>query len=352
MGNNLNLVKSSFIPDSSLQGGELPVYAIWNTEKKVNVIVYFSSECLVLKELYNVKKEGLANIKGGVCLSAFEADGYVGMVFKAKINKEHTVETSVRLIIKSSDDLLSDEIKQTILLFRPQIILLDKPLKISTALHKDGYISIDNRIHIRNEGIGTAIVKMELSPKSEITLIEQEDIEKFVEKFRTILFKKFNEIKETYPVYSQLIDNFIRIIKSPVPFNKENLILVERTFNDLVKAIEENEQFGLDLASAIIASYFSSVNLITEIHTFLEYLKSIAKRKVLLYNALSVLNIKPGLNKLEAKLTITDLESSEYEPIEISTQIFSNMNETVRIPTYSIFNWMDIKEDIIHGKCK
>ena len=95
------------------------------------------------------------------------------------------------------------------------------------------------------------------------------------------------------------------------------------------------------LLEGIYVAYLSSVNLITEVHGFLEYLKSLAKNKILLQSAISVIALKPGENKLNGVLEVVDLANNVYEPLPIKTVINVQQESSISVPLYSIFEWLD-----------
>jgi len=104
-------------------------------------------------------------------------------------------------------------------------------------------------------------------------------------------------------------------------------------------ALSSNEDFRYAFSEAIVAAYMSNINIITEVNSFLEYLKSITEERILLLDAINVLTIKPGSQKLIAEIRTIDLANNAYPPIDISMEVELDAEKEINIPLYSIFEW-------------
>ena len=84
-----------------------------------------------------------------------------------------------------------------------------------------------------------------------------------------------------------------------------------------------------------------NLHVITEINSFLEFLKSIASKKILLYDPMAVFEIPKSAENLVVIITMTDLAKNEYPPIDISVKlcIKSTKDEPIRVPLYDLFEF-------------
>jgi hypothetical protein len=110
-------------------------------------------------------------------------------------------------------------------------------------------------------------------------------------------------------------------------------------FESLIRAAVENEDFARDVLDSYLSAYLSAVNILTELGSFLEYLKSLAENRVILLNAMSMIEFKPGSNLLKGRLVIQDLAGNIYKPIEINTNVEVKSDKPLTIPMYEIFKW-------------
>ncbi|MEM2129635.1 MAG: hypothetical protein QXZ70_03445 [Candidatus Bathyarchaeia archaeon] len=338
-----SIIESFFIPDHSLQGSEFPVHLTWNKNKILSATIEIPTEAIAPKEIYNVPKDQVKIVNGRIQIKDFEKNGYVGLVFEAKVLNEPSINIPLKIIIetKQGDRQI---IEKKIFLFRQHVVLKTIPNEIYVKQEIKG-VNIRNKITLKNEGKGTAIIKLNLSKESDAIIKKPPIISDFVEKFCSTLKVKFNHIKKDFSEYSEVIqaleDILIDSVQGSFRFEKDYIEKVEITFDKLDKVGQENEELLKNIFEGIYAAYISSIHLITEIHGFLEYLKSIAKNKILLQNAASVIELKPRKNKLQGHLEIIDLANNIYKPIEIATTIDVYSKESVVIPLYSIFDWLE-----------
>ena len=341
MQNMSSLIESFFAPDSCLQGSEFPMHLIWDQEQSINVHLTFPSRLVSLKEIYNVNKRELKIGTNSISMDKFETNGYVGFVFKTNICKEPSIEAPIRVRIGSGAQP-KQVIEHNLLLFRPHIVKFPRPKEIDVELREDEPYFKD-KILVKNEGKGTAIIKLDIAGESDIHVRMPREMERFVEKFCSTLITKSRSVKKDYPGYSPIVDGFVDLVvdsaKGSFTITEEYVQKMQDTFDKISKAFEENEDFFRDLLQAILSAYLSSVHLITEIHSLFEYLKSLAENKVLLLNAASELELKPGSNRILGHLRIQDLVPNVYKPIEIDINVSVNSDRPVMIPLYSIFDW-------------
>jgi len=338
-----SVVESFFIPDSSLQGSKFPVHLIWNRDTTIALNLEVPSEFVILREIYNVGKECIEIDGSNVKITGFETNGYIGLVFATRIVKETSVLVPLRITIEMKEGA-KQTIERNILLFRQHVVKRSVPEEIDVK-SEIGKPIIENRICLKNEGSGTAIVKLDISKESDAVVKMPEEMEGFATKFCSTLKVKADILKKDFPKYSKNVDDFITLIVDSVEgsftVSKEYVKKVGDTIDNMSDAFEESEDFMGGVLEALLGAYLSSINLLTEMHGLLEYLKSLAKNKVLLQNATSVIELNPGLNRIFGCLRIHDLAHNVHEPIEIETKINVKSSSKIAVPLYSIFEWLE-----------
>jgi hypothetical protein len=222
------------------------------------------------------------------------------------------------------------------------VVLYEVPSHIELMV-EERKISISKRIRLKNEGKGTALVNFEISKESDVTIRKPGEVEEFIEKFCSRFSSKLSSVKDAYPQYLEVINDFERffidLVKGTFTISSEYVERVQRMLDALEKAFEEDEDFAKDVAEAILSAYFSAINILTEIRSFLEYLKSLASNRVILLNAMSTIEFKPNLNDLRGRLLVQDLAGNVYDPIEVQTNVRVRSNGPVTVPLYEIFEW-------------
>lgn len=332
-----SLIKSFFIPDATLQGAEIPIHVIWDSKENVEIQISYPSDIMILEEIYNVKGN-LKFIQNSLFLSQFEVNGYVGLLFKSKICEKPSVYCPIKILVKTESGMI-EPIEQEILLSRPQI-MIETPAKILITTNRAGYAVLRDRIKISNIGKATAIVAINATQDSDIIIEPSDYMKEFVEKFYLSLIENLSKIIKDFPQFAQLIERLIEIMRaneSLLEFTKETLNNLNKVMEELSKAFESNHDFLLAFAEAFVGAYLSNANIITEIHSFIEYLKSITMGRILFHKAFNIIEVKPGINRFKGYLIMTDRMLNFYAPIDISTEIELQTNSTVKLPICSLF---------------
>lgn len=337
-----SVIQSFFIPNFSLQGGEFPIHLLWDKEENISRIsLKIPFDIISLKEVYNVNGAGLKVEENTINVTSFERNGYVGFVFKSRIREEPFIEVPIRIEVHSSTGK-EQIIEHKIIFFRPHVIAREIPARIE-LIKKDEKILLSKKIALKNEGKGTAIVNFEVSEESSVTLKKPEEVEEFIERFCLTFSAKMENARKEYPQYLEVINDFemiiVDLIKGTFKISEEYLERMQDTLNNLEKSFEENENFLKDILEAILAAYLSAINILTEVRSFLEFLRSLAENKVILLGASSLLEFKPGLNLLKGRLLTQDLAGNVHKPIDICIEIEVKSDSPVMIPIYAIFEW-------------
>lgn len=335
------MVKSYFIPDTCIQGAGLPVHLIWDSEKKLKITLHFPSNLLTPKEIYNVTESGLEFLNGTLSMKEFERNGYLGCLFKTVVYDEYSVESLMRIVIESEEGI-KEIIEKNILLFRTDIVLDRMPdiIRIRAAAHET---KIDNKILLLNKGLGTALVKLDVSSESDVSVITSNSIHEFVNKFAAYLLKRTEYLEKQFPDESNLIHDYVtlivRVSNGQIDMTQEELTRIDKIMEEIYDACMKNEALVEAIMELLVGAYLASVSVISELQSFLEYLKSLAGHKIILVDSMRTLVLKPGVNNFIARLNVTDLNHNFYAPIDIDVKLELESTEGVSMPLYSIIEF-------------
>jgi hypothetical protein len=338
----MNIIKSLYVPKDCLQGSEFPAYIIYNRDFKGKIQILFP-ESVEIKEMYNVGEGDYELRQNELIIEKTEVSGYVGAIFKAKKNEKHALSERIKFVITHNN--IHEEIDREILLFRPEVCVSKKPERVIIK-EIDGNFSTGDKITVSNEGSGTGILVITVDGNSEVKKKRPDEMEEFVKRFWGELDSRLSEVKEEFSEYSGIIEKLIELWKIPSELDKEYMISDEEymsktknAFDNLSEAISNDEDFGYAFAEAFVGAYMVSVNIITEVNSFLNYLNSIADERMILFDAIDVLELKPGVQKFIAEMRVTDLANNSYPPIDVSTELMLDAEKGIKIPVYSIFEW-------------
>ncbi len=319
------------------------MHVLWNKKFKVESVFICYSPYLEIKEIYNIVKDRIQLRDHCIHIDdhALEVNGYIGLVLKSKILDLPYVVAPITIeVIWSSGT--SEKIERKIILFRPYIVVRYVPSVIIIRI-KGNELKVDKRIGIRNEGYGTAIVKFEIDPSSNVEVTKPKDIEEYINGFCDQLVKELKVVKEHFPQYSSIISDFeklmIEFAKGTFPLTEESLSYARKTSKLLVDAMKIDDNFAKEFLSAIIGAYIVVINILTEFRALLEYIRSIVENRVLLVNAMHMLKLEPGINVVKGRIYVHDLAGNVYKPIDIEVQINVISSRNIAIPVYELFQW-------------
>jgi len=328
-------VESVYVPENCLQGTEFPAHIIWNKDIPITVQIHLPKG-IKIKEVYNVKEDGFELSENTLTINEVEVNGYVGLVFCSEIYDKPFLEEQIKFVFKIENE--EEVINKKILLFRPEIQVYEKPEKIFVTFSEElSQILVSDKIRVSNKGGGTAILSIKVKEESEVVKKSPEAIEEFREGFWRDLEKRLNKLKEEFPEYSEIISGYIRLGKTPIEFDKEYLANLESVITQLYDALQSDESFLEAFAEAIVSAYLMNINIITEINSFIEYLKSITTERIIFLDAMNVIEVDSNSKNFAAEITVTDLALNEYRPIDISVEIKSNKKG--KFPLYLMFEW-------------
>jgi hypothetical protein len=274
-----------------------------------------------------------------IYINKFEINGYLGLAMQTKSQNRSTIddEIIVRINYKGEEKTIIKKIK----LFRPDIKILYVPEVINIMKIGDK-LDIQNKIVIKNCGKGTGLIKLKAKESSELELVDLGGIEEFTKKVIGDFVERMKKLKERYPQYSDLMDEFVKTREDNTQFDNNDTI--KNVVSRITKAFEANREFMDDFISILYISYMSNLSIIIPLESFIKYLKSINIGRIVMSNPISVLKITPSYRTLNAELTLTDLAYNTYEPIELAN-IKINSNIDCNVPIYSLFKFMNDLED-------
>ena len=320
-----------YMPDYCVQGERIPFYALWDAEAN-NQITITLPPGITLVEIYNINLESL-RIHENVCdVSSVEINGYIGGVFDSEMYDEASVTKKIKFQI--CNDTNTQAYEKQVELFRPDVQIDDKVGTINIKSNKRGIPIVNGNIKIFNHGKGTAVVRVKIMPDSDIQEGQAHGFEEFKIKFLKDLDDGLVELIEKFSQYKELLELTRSVLKNPLSIKiKQNV--VRKTINDLDVAFEENENFLMDFARVTATAYIKNVSIITNADSFLAFLKSTGKNKLLILDAMKVFKIQLGTQTLKIDLQTTDLASNKYpikkiEPIQIIS------DKSYDIPFYQI----------------
>ena len=332
-----------YLPDSCLQGEELPAHVLWLQSERVEVTVSFP-ESLELVAIFNAPRRGI-KMSGDNVFEAnqFEVNGYLGLVFRSKLLPERRARATVIFKVQRGDGLPSREIVRETILFRPlvQIESVPKSIRIDYDSNRRAY-SVSDRIRLRNIGDGTAIVHVVASANSEFDQGPPSGILEFREAFCTDVAIKLNVLAGEFPHLAPLFQEFVVLLREPPTLAKETLARMKSLFKKLDESLEADEDASDGFAAAIVTSIVKNIQLITELRSFVEYLNSIGAGRVQLIGSLDVLKPRQKVGRLELEIEMTDLAYNEYEPLHLP-EISISCDGKAEIPIHLLIDWRQIE---------
>jgi len=330
------IINSLYLPEHCLQGEELPSHILWDKHKFIEIEIHFP-QYLKIKEIYNVSQEDYKYEPGFLKIEKVKSNGYMGLVFGTKKIDEHTIEAEIQF--KISDGYRWKEYNKNVLLFRPDIQIIDTPKTINIYYNeRTKSFEIDGKLKLKNNGRGTAIIGLVANEESEVKLSDPPEFEDFRESLFSFLKRVFPKLKEKYPRYSEFIDNYLHILSNPHIFsNYELMEKAKEIVDDLRNILDNDPAFAEAFSSLVIGAYIRCIYQVTEIETFAYYIRQIEKENIILINPTDLLEFKKGNCKFEGNILVTDLANNKYQELKISEVEF-NVNTSCSIPVYGIID--------------
>jgi len=328
------------MPDTSLQNDKFPAHIIWDKSENIDISICLPDN-IEICEIFNVPEDGAEETNdNNIKISKFELNGYIGFVFKSKSSESPRISKKIQFILKDRKTNEEICIEKTIILFRPMIKLINLPEQIHVSYNEaiEKY-ELKEKIHIKNIGEGTALVAIKVDTNCDFESGLPDGINDFQKKVLIDFESELETIKQKYNEYCTLIDDVILILNAPISLEDKNIAHIKEIFEELHNKFEENKNFYNDFSSALSYAYLKNIQFVTEIGSFMDYLNSIGKGKIILLNSIDVLK-SGGSGKLNLLIQNADLNYHDY-PTLVVPPISVICDGECQIPVHSLFRWID-----------
>jgi len=330
-------VTSFFVPKEALQGEDVPAHIIWRDLKYETLRIEISGP-LRAKEVYNVSRGSWRKEAYGLLIQKPKVEGYVGLIFKSDKLYESTSNATVDFSFLGENQQLVEKRTARVHLFRPDLVVENVPDTITVDLQRN---MVQNRIAIKNQGEGTAIVGFRVPRSSNVKL----QVPSFVRQFRSKLYsdveRNLSRVEREHPEFSEIIREYTSLVKQALHARRRKGRKFLAELKDVTKRLAENfkhEEFLWAFMEAVGAAYLSNVQLVTAFDSMLEYLNSFASRRVVLIDPLEVLPVSREAKELSIQIVMTDLLVGKYDPIDIpKVKIIGTSEGEVQL--YRLFEW-------------
>ena len=331
-----SVIKSLFVPDSSLQGAPFPAHVMWEQSENVEVTISFPDP-IRLEEVYNAPPKAITKHPQSINVSSVEVPGYLGLLFKSPLLTEGLRHVELEFVVKTSSGV-EERYSRAIDLFRPVIQTQHVPDVINIRYDAQSRTyTLSDRIRLMNVGDGTAIVGADLFTEGKFTRDAPIGVEQFEIQFRDELKTRLEVTKTVYPDYAALLDAFVDIVANPVNLSTDAKNGIQLVFANLQHALENDKRFAENFVTAIGSAYLKNLELITEMRSFRDYLNSVGVGRVFLLNAVEVFRLGGSSGVLPLRLWVTDLAMNDYPPIDMP--ILLKCDGVAEIPIHILFDW-------------
>ena len=331
-------IKSLYVPESTIQNDEFPAHITWDQKENLEVTVTLP-KAITVKEVYNVPENAIHKVDDlSTKFDQFEVNGYVGFVFKTQLMDEYKSIENIQFCIKDLKTSKAKTFTKQIQLFRPSVKVIEVPSVITIEVENENNLVLDNKIHLKNYGDGTALISVKVISEDGFEMSVPHEIEEFNSNVLQTLEVELSNLKLEYSEYSSVIDDFFSLFNQPISLDKTTKEKTRSVQSALHSIFEEHEAFSEDFLMCIWSSYIKNIQLITKIESFINYLNSIGNNKIILLNSIELLKCEKLSGNIKFLIHITDLNYNDYQSIE-TPFIFIKCENTVRVPIYSFFEW-------------
>jgi hypothetical protein len=341
---------SAYLPDTCLQGTNLPAHVLWAGDRPTEVVVEFPPD-LELKEVYNAGPEVLgAATASTLAVKSVQVPGYLGVLFHARFLSESHKRATVRFRLTRLGT--TEEFVKEVELFRPELTVVEIPesIRVDYDTTTRSY-RLDRKIRLQNLGGGTAVLAISAGPGEENKIVDPSGSGEFQKRFLEDLRLKLEDLKVRWPQHSGTLDDLIHSTAVQHTFDEKDLVEIRSVSIRLERALSEDEEFLGRFVAAIVTSYMKHIQLVTELRSFMDYLNSLGQGRVMLWNALQVLRHQGGEKAVNLTLHVTDLARNKYEPIQLRTIRIACANEC-EIPIHLLIDWVEPKPATRRGRAR
>lgn len=328
-------IKSFFLPDSALQGEEIPSFVLWK-DMEYDKIEVFISNCCEVKEIHNVDDKNSSILDNKIIISSVEVEGYLGVIFESERTDELLIESEIKYLF-SKDDVVVKELTSKIVLFKPELIVRYVPDTISII---DEQIREEEKIILENVGEGTCQIRFMATEDSEVKVTQPKRLVEFLSGFAKTFEEEIKKIRDKYEFEDYIVEDLKYLVNTVFdPSEEKTLKEFKIRMERLDNAFEYDEELFGEIIKIYVYSLFKNLSMITVLEQFLDYLRSIEKNRVRLLNALDSIHVSQGSNMMELKVHYTDLLNSTIKPISFKKIIISS-DKDCDVSIFNLFRWM------------
>jgi hypothetical protein len=303
-------IKSVYVPPQAIQGEDVPAHILWDSTDCC-LIRILTPEPIRLKEIYNVNEGMYKTSNEEITVEEVAVNGYLGLLFST--HKLCDYSRRVNIVFSFFDkagNKITEELK-TIHLFRPKLEVLETPQVIEIDPEKS---IVRNRIKVRKLGQGTLIINFHTPKESEVQKRVPDSISEFLSNVKKDLETNLNEVKSSFPKYSDSIDHYIYFIVNS--WNSYNELGDLRTAAErLYRIIKRNEEFGRVFFKAMAEALVKNLKFFSLPESLLKYLDSVLSHKVWLVQPWQIIPVAVETKTLILDILPTDLLlNNDYDP--------------------------------------
>jgi hypothetical protein len=326
-------ITSTFLPSHALQGQKVPSHLLWSGSEYTEIEIRYSTE-LRLCEIYNVSEGNYANKDNVLKVQRVGVEGYLGLVFDTSRQPTNRINATVNYTIRKNEEITCQE-DRAVYLFRSDLSIVDAPPVIS--INKKGVL--DKRVGLNNLGEGTAVVLVTATPESPVKLVRPAYVREFLESYSNDVNTKLVRLKDEYPQYSEILDQFVSDEKQAgMPPDSTPPSEVRTAVAELMALVEHDEQFAKSLIEVFVSCILSNIFFRTIAGVFLDYINSIGKNRTLFVDPFSILEIPSGEADVELRIKSTDLLYAECPDLP-TLKIHFKAEERCEIPVQRLIRW-------------
>ena len=329
-----NIIKEVYVQSNCLQGENLAMYALWDKEKNLSLEINIpkGSQVVAINNAVAPKEIDEGKLK----LNEFYQNGYVGIILKTERISAPAYDAEFIFRFEGKEGSLQTVVKKSHL-FRPSVKALEVPKIMQIKTTKTEVIALDNKIKIRNEGEGLALIAFHIDDDSELEVSVPEKLGLFIKGFNSDLTKALTDMASKYPAELELIKDYISIFTSKRSTPSDTLLKkLKKAMDGLEQAINNDASFGEDFEICFANAFYRNISIITDFESLLAYVASVTTKKIVLMTPINTIKLQEGTKRLKGKINVVDLGLNMYNSIPIDITIRAEAKG--ELPIYKIFD--------------
>ncbi|KPQ43801.1 MAG: hypothetical protein MPEBLZ_01675 [Candidatus Methanoperedens nitroreducens] len=322
----MNILKKYLAP-WAIPNENIPLNIVWNPNEEIQEIILIKPENLNIKEVFNssytIENDTTVKFKN------FESNGYFSVELISKEIEKTEKKCDIVLEFKK-DNISIEKINLSTKILRPKLELINVPENIKIIKFGDDF-KVENPIRLKYKGAGEIYVQAKTSQSSELQIEIPAEISEVLIKFKSDFEMCLEELKPKYPQYEKLFVSLGNEIPSLDNIESELDVYSKIFENDMAFT----KDFSEKLTWAITRNYAMLDDYI--ITPFIEFIRSAPIRAVRLMNPIWHVNFFKAPKFLNLKIEYYDSLNNIYEPLEISTKLSGDIEDTIDL--FKLFEW-------------